>query len=138
MTEEELSKLTGVDPLWVHITPCLAMSTVEQAIAKQRSDGIPLVQLREQFRDQLARYPQFEGIIDKLYGIDEAAIPDEIRERHDACVSKIVGISPTQVDACYEQNYADFLRALFGDHSKPLDQIGTRRAYTACLKAAKG
>ncbi|PCE30485.1 hypothetical protein [Burkholderia ubonensis] len=138
MTEEELSRMTGIDPLWVHITPCLANSMFEQGLARQRADGVTLNQLRAQLADQMASNPEIDGIIVRFYGIKEAAIPDEVRQRHDACVAKIVGAPVQRVDACYVRNYAPYLQILFGAHPQAADQLGTRTAYIACLKASKG
>jgi hypothetical protein len=137
MTEEELSRMTGIDPLWVHITPCLASSTFEQGLARQRADGVTLNQLREQLADQLANNPEIDRFIARFYGLEEAAIPDDIRQRHDACIAKIIGASLKRVDVCYVRDYAPYLQTLFGAHPQAADQIGTRTAYTACLKEAK-
>jgi hypothetical protein len=137
MTKEELSRMTGIDPLWVHITPCLARSAFEQGLARQRADGVTLDQLREQLADQLANNPEIDGFIARFYGLKEAAIPDEIRQRHDACVAKIIGAPLKRVDVCYVRDYAPYLQTLFGAHPQAADQIGTRTAYIACLKEAK-
>ncbi|WP_431825827.1 hypothetical protein [Burkholderia sp. F1] len=129
--------MTGVDPLWVHITPCLERSILEQGLARQRADGVTLNQLREEFADQSASNPEIDGFIARFYGLKETAIPDEIRQRHDACVAKIIGAPVERVDACYVRNYAPYLQTMFGAHPQAADQLGTRTAYIACLKAAK-
>ncbi|MGM3277101.1 hypothetical protein [Ralstonia sp. 24A2] len=137
MTDEAFGRMTGVDPLWVHVTPCLAVSTFEQSMAKQRANGVTLIQLREQLRDQLASHPEIDEIIAKLYAVEETAIPAEIRQRHVACVGRIIGAPLERIDACYARNYAPFLQALFGAHPQTADLVGTRQAYTACLQAMK-
>ncbi|WP_198372196.1 hypothetical protein [Burkholderia ubonensis] len=137
MTEEELSRMTGVDPLWIHITPCLERSILEQGLARQRADGVTLDQLRKQLADQLASNPKIDAFIARFYGLKEAAIPDEIRQRHDVCVARIIGAPLDRVDACYVRNYAPYLQILFGAHPQAADRLGTRTAYIACLKEAK-
>lgn len=136
-TEEELHRMTGVDPLWVHITPCLARSTVEQSLAKQRSDGVTLEQMREHFSDQLASNPDFARFLTTFYQLDPREISEEIRRSHVACVAKILGATADRVDACYVQNYAPFLQTLFGPNPRAANQITTRTAYVECLKAAQ-
>lgn len=136
-TEEELKRITGVDPLWVHITPCLAKSTIEQSLAKQRSDGVTLDQMREHFADQLASNPDFAYFLTHFYKLGPGEIRDEIRRSHVACVAKILGATADRVDACYVQNYAPFLQTLFGPNPQAADQITTRAAYVECLKAAQ-
>jgi hypothetical protein len=137
MTEEELSRMTGIDPLWVHIGPCVARSMVEQSMARQRKDGVTLDQLREQWADQRASHPEIDGFIARFYGLNEAEIPDEIRQAHEACVAKVIGASPKRVDACYVRIYAPYLQTLFGAHPQAADILGTRTAYVACLKEAQ-
>ncbi|WP_124470862.1 hypothetical protein [Burkholderia ubonensis] len=137
MTEEELSRMTGVDPLWVHITPCLARSTIEQSLARQRADGVTLDQVREQFSDQVAGNPDFNRFLTNFYRLGAGEIPDEIRQSHVACVAKIIGASPDRVDACYVRNYAPFLQMLFGPNPRAANQLATRTAYVECLKDAQ-
>ena len=79
MTEEELSRMTGVDPLWVHMTPCLRRTTIERRLARRRSDGVTLDQMREQLADQLASNPDFNRFVPDFYGL-----------RHVACVAGTV------------------------------------------------
>ncbi|WP_227247517.1 hypothetical protein [Paraburkholderia caribensis] len=90
MTEEELSRMTGVDPLWVHMTPCLRRKTIERRLARRRSDGVTLDQMREQLADQLASNPDFNRFVTDFYGLREGEIPGEIRQRHVACVAGTV------------------------------------------------
>jgi hypothetical protein len=137
MTEEELSRMTGVDPLWVHITPCLVRSTVEQSLAKQRSEGVTLNQVREQLADQVASNPDFDRFVTNFFSLSEGAIPEEIRQSHVACVAKITGAPQERVDACYVRHYAPFLQTLFGANPRAADQLSTRTAYVACLKEAQ-
>lgn len=137
MTEEELSRMTGVDPLWVHITPCLARSTIEQSLARQRADGVTLNQVREQLADQVASNRDFDRFLTNFYSLREDEIPDEIRKRHVACVAKILTALPERVDKCYVRAYAPFLQTLFGPNSRAADQLATRTAYVACLKEAQ-
>jgi hypothetical protein len=137
MTEEELSRMTGIDPLWVHITPCLARSTLEQGLTRQRENGVTLNQLRAQLANQLASNPEMDEFITRFYELKEEEIPDDIRQKHDACVAQIIGAPIERIDACYLSNYAPYLRTLFGAHPEAADQRGTRIAYTACLKQAK-
>lgn len=137
MTEEELSRMTGVDPLWVHITPCLARSTIEQNLAKQRADGVTLDQMREQLAIQVASNPDFNRFITNFYGLRQDEIPMEIRQRHVACVSKIIGAPLERVDACYVGNYAPYLQTLFGPNPREANQLATRTAYVKCLKDAQ-
>lgn len=138
MTEEELSRMTGIDPLWIHITPCLARSTFEQGLARQRANGVTLDQLRAQLADQLTKTPEIGELIARFYDLNEAEIPDEIRQRHDVCVARIIGAPLKRVDACYVKHYAPYLQTLFGAHPEAADQRGTRTVYTACLKQATG
>ncbi|PMS16140.1 hypothetical protein C0Z18_24420 [Trinickia dabaoshanensis] len=138
MTEEQLSRMTGVDPLWVHITPCLASSVFESTLAKERADGVTPDQLRKQLADQLASNPKLETYLADFYSVDEKAIADDIRQKHDNCVANITGAPLGQVDACYERLYAPYLQTLFGSHPQAADPRGTRIAYTACLKKALG
>jgi len=137
MPEEELGPMTGVDPLWVHIAPCLARSTIEQSLARQRADGVTLDQVREQLADQVASNADFNRFITNFYSIREGEIPNEIRQRHVACVAKIIGASPEYVDACYVRNYAPFLQTLFGPNPRAANQLSTRTAYVECLKDAR-
>ncbi|ALL71127.1 hypothetical protein K788_00010800 (plasmid) [Paraburkholderia caribensis MBA4] len=137
MTEEELSRMTGVDPLWVHITPCLARSTIEQSLARQRAEGVTLDQMREQLADQLASNPDFNRFVTNFYSLREGEIPGEIRQRHVACIAKIIGAPPERVDACYVHNYAPFLQTLFGPNPRAANQLATRTAYVECLKDAQ-
>ena len=136
LTEEELSRMTGVDPLWVHITPCLARSTIEQSLARQRADGVTLNQVREQLADQVANNRDFDRFVTNFYNLKEDEIPDEIRKRHVACVAKILTALPDGVDACYARTYAPFLQTLFGPNSRAADGLATRTAYVTCLKEA--
>ncbi|MFK0377864.1 hypothetical protein [Pandoraea sp. NPDC090278] len=136
-TEDELKRMTGVDPLWAHITPCLARSTIEQSLAKQRSDGVTLDQMRDQFADQLASNPDFARFLTNFYKLDPGEIRDEIRRSHVACVAQILEAKADRVDACYVQNYAPFLQTLFGPNPRAANQITTRAAYVECLKAAQ-
>ncbi|MFC5432039.1 hypothetical protein ACFPTO_25090 [Paraburkholderia denitrificans] len=137
MTEEELSRMTGVDPLWVHITRCLARSTIEQSLARQRADGWTLNQVREQLADQVASNQEFDRFITHFYSVREDAVPEEIRQNHVACVAKITGAPQEGVDACYVHNYAPFLQTLFGGNPRAADQRSTRIAYVECLKEAQ-
>jgi hypothetical protein len=137
MSEEELSRMTGIDPLWVHITPCLARSTIEQSLARQRADGVTLDQVREQLADQVASNPDFDRFLTHFYKLGEDEIPDEIRQSHVACVAKIIGASRDRVDACYVHHYAPFLQTLFGPNPRAANQIATRTAYVECLKDAQ-
>lgn len=137
MTDEELSRMTGIDPLWVHITPCLMRSTFEQSLSRQRADGVTLNQVRAQLADQLASNPELDSLIASFFDLDEAAVPERIRQRHVACVAQIVGAPVERVDACYVSEYAPYLQTLFGAHPERADQRGIRIAYTACLKQAK-
>lgn len=137
MTEEELSRMTGVDPLWVHITPCLARSTIEQSLARQRADGVTLDQMREQLADQVASNPDFNRFITNFYGLKEGEIPTDIRQRHVACVAQIIGAPVERVDACYIRDYAPFLQTLFGPNPRAANQLATRIAYVECLKDAQ-
>jgi hypothetical protein len=137
MTEKELSRMTDVDPLWVHITPCLARSTIEQSLARQRADGVTLDQMREKLADHMANNPDFERFVTDFYRLRADEIPDEIRRRHVACVAKILTALPERVDACYVRTYAPFLQALFGPDPRAADQLATRIAYVACLKEAQ-
>lgn len=137
MTEEELSRMTGVDPLWVHITPCLARSTIEQSLARQRADGVTLDQIREQLSDQVASSPDFNKFLANFYRLGEGEISDEIRQSHVACVANIIGASQDRVDACYVRNYAPFLQLLFGPNPRAANQLTTRTAYVGCLKDAQ-
>jgi hypothetical protein len=137
LSEEELSRMTGIDPLWVHITPCLARSTIEQSLARQRRDGVTLDQMREQFSTQVASNPDFNRFLTRLYSLGESEISDEIRQSHVACVAKIIGASPDRVDACYVRHYAPFLQTLFGPNPGAANQLATRTAYVECLKKAQ-
>jgi hypothetical protein len=136
-TEEELSRMTGVDPLWVRITPCLARSTIEQSLAMQRANGVTLNQVREQLAGQVASKRDFDRFVTNFYNLREDEIPDEIRKTHVACVAKILTALPAGVDACYARTYAPFLQTLFGQNSRVADQLATRTAYVACLREAQ-
>lgn len=96
-----------------------------------------LNQVREQFADQVASNPEFDRFITNFYSLREGAIPAEIRQRHAACVAKIIGAPLEPVDACYVRNYAPFLQTLFGAKPRAADQRGTRAAYVECLKEAQ-
>ena len=135
MTTEELSRLTGIDPLWVEITPCLSISTFQKSLAKQRSDGVSLDEVHVRLRDQLKSRPEMEEIVTSIYSTEYWAIDEQIRQRHDACVTGITGISHAQVDSCYAQHYEPFLHRLYGDDPQSAGFAGARQSYTACLKA---
>lgn len=115
--------------------PLPRVSTFQKSLAKMRLDGVTLDQARKLLRDQSKQHPEADEIVTGIYSPEYSAIDDQIRRRHDACVSGIIGVSQERVDACYVQSYATFLDKLFGENPRSADIVGTRQAYTACLKA---